>query len=47
MFMEMVIHARFAHLVETIDITNTELEEVRILTFMDGPHTHFVKYPAA
>jgi hypothetical protein len=28
----MVSHARYTHLVESIDITNTELEEVNIFT---------------
>jgi hypothetical protein len=29
----MVSHARYTHLVESIDITNTELEEVNIFTY--------------
>ena len=29
--MERVAHTRFSHMVETIDITSTELEEVRAL----------------
>ncbi len=30
----MVSHARYTHLVESIDITNTELEEVNIFTYL-------------
>jgi len=30
-YMEMIIHARYSHLVQTIDITSTQLEEVTMI----------------
>jgi hypothetical protein len=33
-YLMMVSHARYTHLVESIDITNTELEEVNIFIYL-------------